>query len=80
MPEWINEIHELFPQKTIERIEKDALERYNGASGNVTSLIIMIESYEGLGMTALAADARRVMDNSFGDGEQRMALEGGITR
>lgn len=59
---------------------KDALERYNGAAGNVTSLIIMIESYEGLGMTALAADARRVMDNSFGDGEQRMAREGGITR
>jgi len=28
VPEWINEVHELFPKKTIERIEKDALERY----------------------------------------------------
>ena len=28
IPEWINQIHELFPQKTIERLEKDALERY----------------------------------------------------
>lgn len=28
VPEWINAVHELFPQKTIERIEKDALERY----------------------------------------------------
>ncbi len=28
VPEWINRVHELFPQKTIERIEKDALERY----------------------------------------------------
>ncbi|MBD1854470.1 MULTISPECIES: VWA domain-containing protein [Leptolyngbya] len=28
IPEWINEIHELFPKKTIERLEKDALERY----------------------------------------------------
>jgi Mg-chelatase subunit ChlD len=28
VPEWINSVHELFPQKTIERIEKDALERY----------------------------------------------------
>ncbi|MDI7187738.1 VWA domain-containing protein [Leptospira santarosai] len=28
VPLWINEIHELFPKKTIERIEKDALERY----------------------------------------------------
>lgn len=28
VPEWINKVHELFPQRTIERIEKDALERY----------------------------------------------------
>lgn len=28
VPEWINQIHELFPQRTIERLEKDALERY----------------------------------------------------
>lgn len=28
VPEWINRVHELFPRKTIERIEKDALERY----------------------------------------------------
>ncbi len=28
VPDWINTVHELFPQRTIERIEKDALERY----------------------------------------------------
>ncbi|AZZ92450.1 VWA domain-containing protein [Hahella sp. KA22] len=28
IPEWINGIHELFPKETIERLEKDALERY----------------------------------------------------
>lgn len=28
VPDWINQIHELFPQKVIERLEKDALERY----------------------------------------------------
>ncbi|MCC2670493.1 MAG: domain containing CoxE-like protein [Armatimonadetes bacterium] len=28
VPDWINVVHELFPQRTIERIEKDALERY----------------------------------------------------
>ncbi len=28
VPEWINAVHTLFPKKTIERIEKDALERY----------------------------------------------------
>lgn len=28
VPEWINRVHELFPKRTIERLEKDALERY----------------------------------------------------
>jgi len=28
VPEWINAVHELFPRRTIERIERDALERY----------------------------------------------------
>jgi hypothetical protein len=28
VPEWINQVHELFPRRTIERIEKDAIERY----------------------------------------------------
>jgi Mg-chelatase subunit ChlD len=28
VPEWINAVHQLFPRRTIERIERDALERY----------------------------------------------------
>lgn len=28
VPEWINDIHALFPQETIERLERDAIERY----------------------------------------------------
>jgi hypothetical protein len=28
VPEWINAVHTLFPKKTIERLERDALERY----------------------------------------------------
>jgi Mg-chelatase subunit ChlD len=28
VPDWINKVHELFPKQTIERLEKDALERY----------------------------------------------------
>jgi hypothetical protein len=28
VPDWINEVHRLFPQETIERLEKDAVERY----------------------------------------------------
>lgn len=29
VPDWINQVHELFPQRTVERLEKDALERYH---------------------------------------------------
>ncbi len=29
VPEWINGIHELFPKRTIERLEKDAIDRYD---------------------------------------------------
>src|SRR5207244_2967774 len=29
VPDWINKVHELFPHKTIERIERDALHRYH---------------------------------------------------
>jgi Mg-chelatase subunit ChlD len=28
VPDWINEIHRLFPRETIERLERDAIERY----------------------------------------------------
>lgn len=28
VPDWINRVHELFPQSVIERVERDALERY----------------------------------------------------
>lgn len=44
---------------------QDSLERYNGAPGNQDSLDIMIKAYEGLGMSELAADTRRVRENSF---------------
>jgi outer membrane protein assembly factor BamD len=44
---------------------KNALEAYNGTSGNATSLKIMVEAYENLGMTDLAEDARRVLEANF---------------
>jgi hypothetical protein len=28
VPEWVNAVHELFPKETIERLERDAVERY----------------------------------------------------
>jgi outer membrane protein assembly factor BamD len=44
---------------------KGALEEYNGANSGNESLEIMIEAYEGLGMTELAADARQVLASNF---------------
>lgn len=37
VPEWINQIYELFPKETIERLERDAIERY-GIDEIVTNL------------------------------------------
>lgn len=44
---------------------KNALEEYNGAAGNALSLKIMAEAYDNLGMTDLAADARKVLTLNF---------------
>lgn len=46
---------------------KAALEQYNGAESGAESLQIMIEAYEGLGMTELAEDTRRVLQKNFSD-------------
>ena len=45
----------------------NALEQYNGAESGAESLQIMIEAYEGLGMTELAEDTRRVLQKNFSD-------------
>ena len=44
---------------------KGALEEYNGADGNAKSLRLMVEAYDKLGMTDLAADTRRVLAENF---------------
>lgn len=46
---------------------KNALEEYNGAPANAESLRIMEQAYEKLGMSDLAADARRVLELNFPD-------------
>jgi outer membrane protein assembly factor BamD len=46
---------------------KYALEHYPGAPQLEDSLRIMIEAYNRLGMSDLAADAERVLDATFGD-------------
>jgi len=46
---------------------KTALEAYHGADSGAESLQIMIEAYEGLGMTQLAEDTRRILQKNFSD-------------
>lgn len=53
---------------------KTALETYHGADSGEESLRIMIESYEGLGMTELADDARRVLEKNFSTNANQSTL------
>jgi len=46
---------------------KIAIETYHGADSGADSLRIMIISYEGLGMTGLAEDTRRVLEKNFSE-------------
>jgi outer membrane protein assembly factor BamD len=46
---------------------KTAIEVYHGADSGAESLQIMIDCYEGLGMTELANDTRRVLQRNFSD-------------
>jgi outer membrane protein assembly factor BamD len=46
---------------------KTALEEYHGADSGADSLRLLIEAYDKLGMTELAADARKVLLENFPD-------------
>ncbi|MFQ5609654.1 MAG: outer membrane protein assembly factor BamD, partial [Woeseiaceae bacterium] len=49
---------------------KNCLEEFHGADSNATSLRIMAEAYEALGMLDLAADTRRVLEMNFPGGSK----------
>ncbi len=44
-----------------------AMKTYPGAPANEEGLVIMVQAYDALGMTALRDDARRVLDKNFPD-------------
>ncbi len=52
---------------------KYAVEHYPGSPELEESLNLLIEAYESMGMTELAADARRVLEATFGDDPARTA-------
>jgi Mg-chelatase subunit ChlD len=86
VPDWINNVHELFPQRTIERIEKDALERYgleemvtnpdvlNRAQPNQTLLKAVLRTKHLMNQEVLAA-ARRLVRRVVDQLMERLARE-----
>lgn len=54
---------------------KYAIERYPGAPELEESLNLLIEAYEKLGMRDLAADAERVLEQTFGDDPARQTAD-----
>lgn len=55
---------------------KIAIELYHGSTSSEQSLQIMIDAYEGLGMTGLANDTRRVLEKSFSVDDQSIDEQG----
>jgi Mg-chelatase subunit ChlD len=72
VPDWINDVHDLFPARVVERLEKDALERYEmleivtsrevlaQATPNVT-LLKAILATKHLMSAEVLAEARRII-------------------
>ncbi len=72
VPDWINDVHELFPRRVIERLERDALDRYGlleivtdkqvlaAATPNMT-LLKAVLSTKHLMSADVLAEARRII-------------------
>jgi len=85
-PDWVNEVHRLFPKETIERLERDAVERF-GIDDVVTNLEVLgrIEPSEALLRAVLhtkhlmnpevLAKARELVARVVHDLMQRLAQE-----
>lgn len=86
VPDWINAIHELFPKRTIERLERDALERYgleemvtnpellSRANPNPTLLKAILRTKHLMNQEVLAV-ARRLVRGVVEDLMKKLATE-----
>jgi Mg-chelatase subunit ChlD len=61
VPEWINTIHELFPKETIERLERDAIERY-GIDEIVTNIEVLERAEPNPALLAAVMRTKHLMD------------------
>lgn len=61
VPEWINAIHELFPKETIERLERDAIERY-GIDDVVTNIDVLERATPNAALLAAVLRTKHLMN------------------
>ncbi|MDO9568603.1 MAG: VWA domain-containing protein [Hydrogenophaga sp.] len=61
VPEWINQIHTLFPRETIERLERDAIERY-GIDEIVTNPDVLARATPNPALLAAVMRTRHLMN------------------
>lgn len=86
VPEWINGVHELFPKRTIERLEKDAIDRYqieeivtrpeilNRATPNMTLLKAVMRTKHLMNQEVLHA-AKRIVEEVVRELMEKLARE-----
>nr|WP_249756105.1 DUF5682 family protein [Microvenator marinus] len=86
VPEWINGVHELFPKRTIERLEKDAIDRYqieeivtrpeilNRATPNLTLLKAVLRTKHLMNQEVLHA-AKRIVEEVVRELMEKLARE-----
>ncbi len=60
-PDWINEIHRLFPKETIERLERDALERF-GIDDIVTNIEVLQRAQPNPALLAAVLRTKHLMN------------------
>jgi hypothetical protein len=61
VPEWIDDVHRLFPAKTIERLERDALERY-GISEMVTNVELLKRAQPSMTLLKAVLQTKHLMN------------------
>src|SRR4051794_35982728 len=77
VPDWINRVHELFPRRTVERLEKDALERY-GLDEMVTNLEVLARARPNQALLKAVLRTKHLMNQDVLKAAQhlvRMAVE-----
>ncbi|MDO5623595.1 MAG: VWA domain-containing protein [Pseudomonadota bacterium] len=74
VPEWINQIHELFPKETIERLERDAIERY-GIDEVVTNIDVLERATPNPALLAAVMRTKHLMNPAVLEAARRLVAK-----